>query len=235
MHPLEGKVVEASFADELASRQEHVAVLLNMVVPMGPLNLVAVLFYVRPAPFHVERRVERKLFVNHTVAVVGPHVVEAQLGQSGSPVIDVAVAHMGIREHHGALFAVLLHQRKYVGHGLLFDAVDHLDFGAATKHAEHPPNHRHVALAVVLLVVHLGLVDLDRASEHQVGQHELGDPVGVGLAEQCEVGPRVARHELAFLGDHARGVDGLAVHHPHGEAHVEVADVDCCQDRRLVY
>jgi hypothetical protein len=62
-------------ADEPSARQKHVTVLLDTVVGVGLAYRVAVDLDIAPGSLDVESAVEGKLFVDHPMTVVCPHVV----------------------------------------------------------------------------------------------------------------------------------------------------------------
>lgn len=96
VHGLECEVIETPLADEPASGEEHVAVLLYLIVLHCTLDLIAILFDVGPAPLHIQCAVEGKFLVDHSIRVIRPHMVEAVSCQPRSPIVEVAVAHVTI-------------------------------------------------------------------------------------------------------------------------------------------
>jgi hypothetical protein len=157
------KFIQASLPYNSSSSEIHVAKLLYLVVLLRVLDLVAGPFDVRPASLNVECVVERKFFVHHSEAVVGPHVVKPMSGEFARPVIQVTVRHMTVTEYCTALRNVLLHKWNNMVHAFVLNAVDQLDLGASTVHPEHPPDDDCTSLAMKLLVIYLAFVNFDRS------------------------------------------------------------------------
>lgn len=94
----ECKIVETTLLDECLSCQEQIAVLLDQVIVLGIPNIVANFFYVRPAFFNIQSVVKRKLLMNHSKRVIGPHMVVAIVTESRCATSQITVVHMTVRK-----------------------------------------------------------------------------------------------------------------------------------------
>ena len=122
--------------------------------------------------------------MDHSDGVVGPHVIPAVLAQLADARVQIAVAHVTVREHDASWRTVPLKQFDQCLLVLIHDGVDDRKLGAPTSHAEYPPYSHVYAQAAEVRRIDLALIYLDYARQLQVWPDFLGHVVRQGPPEK---------------------------------------------------
>ena len=122
--------------------------------------------------------------MDHPDGVIGPHVIPAVLTKLTDACVQIAVAHVTVREHDATWWTVPLQQFDQCLLVLIHDGVDDRKLGASAPHAKYP-SYSHVnSQAAEVRRIDLALIYLDDARQLQVWPDFLGHVVRQGPSEK---------------------------------------------------